>query len=62
MIILWEIRHTIALVGREMNNPAASSGVSIGNSQTADTGLRQFYAASCGELNPKRLKNIPCFF
>jgi kynurenine formamidase len=39
----------------DMNNPAASNGVSIVNSQTAVTGLRQFYAASCGEFNPKRL-------
>ena len=34
-----------------MNNPAASSGVSIRTAKQP-TGLRQFYAASCGEYNP----------
>lgn len=41
-----------------MNNPAASNGVSIVSSQTADTGLRQFHAASCGEFNPKEIKVV----
>ncbi|MCE3231107.1 MAG: putative sensor histidine kinase/response regulator hybrid [Alphaproteobacteria bacterium] len=41
---------------RKINNPTASSGVSLASSQTADTSLRQFYAASCGEFDPKTLE------
>lgn len=40
-----------------MNNPAASSGVSIRTAKQP-TGSRQFYAASCGEYNPKRFKSF----